>query len=144
MAFMQNAYSALFVSEENPKVNQNCCVARIRIGGPLHVAHAAPRSVVPSVIRARNKAFAHFVGYEQSNATWAAMLQCGLHHGAQILVGGHMADSVVNEDRVKDSGQANRSYVALEVLTFGVEGSTHGQHLGGQIHEGHTEGSSSR
>jgi hypothetical protein len=129
VALVHDPHHALRVAEKDAEVNLNRCVGRIRIGRPLHVPHAAQGGVVPTVIGGRDKAFAHFVGHEQSDAAWAAVLVCGLHQGAEILLGGHVAHGVVNEDRVKSSTQAQSADVALEVFALGIESSTHGEHL---------------
>ena len=136
---MHDAHGALLISEQDAEINLNRCVGRIRIGGPLNVTHTAPCRVVPSVIRGRDKAFAHFVGDEYGYATWTAVLECGLHQGAQILLSCHVAHSVVNKDRVKNSTQAHGAYVAFEVFALGIEGSTHGEHLRRRVHKSHLE-----
>ncbi|OLD33602.1 MAG: hypothetical protein AUI19_04320 [Myxococcales bacterium 13_1_40CM_2_68_15] len=69
LAFVHDTHVSLFVTEQDSEVNQDRCVARVGICGPLDVAQAAVLSVVAAVVCAWNKGFAHLIWYEQSNTS---------------------------------------------------------------------------
>ena len=79
LAFVHDSHFAVTLPEQDPEVNLDRRVARIRIGGPLHVAHAAPFEVAASVVSARLEGLAHLVGHEQGDAAGPAVDEGCLH-----------------------------------------------------------------
>ncbi len=58
LAFVHGPYDPLFVTEQDSEINQDRCVAWVRISGPLHVTQAAVVAVVTAMVRTWNEGFA--------------------------------------------------------------------------------------
>jgi hypothetical protein len=58
---------------------------------------------------------------------------------AEVGVGGHVADSVVDKHAVELAAEAHGLHVAFHVLAFGIERAAGRQHPGGAVHEDHLE-----
>jgi hypothetical protein len=69
------------------------------------------------------------VGDEQRDPAGAAVLERRREHPAEIVLGGHVRDRVVNEHGVERPAEPDRAHVALDVLALGVQPAAHVEHL---------------
>src|SRR5256885_3689223 len=86
-----------------------------------------------------DKGFTQLIWHEQSDASRTTVNKCRLHDRPQIRFGGHMADRIVNKDRIKVPAQPWSSYVSLKVFALGIQRSIDRQHLRRHVHESQRE-----
>ena len=139
LALVHDAHFAVTFPEQDPEVNLDGRVARIGVGGPLHVAHASAFEIAASVVRARLEGLAHLIGHEQGDASGPAVDEGCLHCRPQVHGGSHVTDGVVDEDGIKRPAEPKRPYVAFYVLALGIACTVHSEHLGRNVHERHRE-----
>ncbi len=139
LAFVHDPHRPLFVAEQDSEVNQDRRVCRVGICGPLHETHAAVLCIAAAVLCTWNKGFPHLIWYEQSDAPRSTVNKRCLHGRPQIRFGGHVADRIVNKDRIKGPAQPEGSYVAFKVFALGIHCSIDRQHLRRHVHESHRE-----
>ena len=139
MAIVDQAGLTTWVPNQNREVNEIRGVARIRVSDPLQETHAPLVRVISSMVGVGDKSLAHLIWDDHRHTTRSQVLECGLHHGAQFCLGRHVADGVVNEDSIENPAKPDGAYVPLDVVAFGVERLTDGEHSRGLIHKRHCE-----
>ena len=109
-------------------------VARVVVDRPLEVAQRAPvRAVVAAVRGAGRERLAREVGHEQRHAARARVRESRADAVAEVALGRHVRDRVVDEDGVERPPEAQRAHVAEHVLALGIQLPAQRQHLRGEV-----------
>jgi len=84
---------------------------------------------VPTVAGARCERLSRVVRDEQRDAAGPGVRVGGAEAVAELVLGRHVRNGVVDEDRVERPPQPQRAHVAEDVLAVGVERPAQGEHL---------------
>ena len=91
----------------------------------------------PAVVGRFLETFAHVVGLEDGDATRSQVFERRSHRRTQVRLARHIADRVVDEDRVEGATEPKRPHVADQVLDARVDRLTQLDHVGRQIGQRH-------
>jgi len=92
-------------------------------------------AVVAAVSRQGHEGFANNIGHDQRGATGLAVDECGRDGPAKFVLGGHVHDGVVNENRIEKPPEPQVSHVAGKMLALGIERAAEVEHSFRQIYQ---------
>lgn len=134
---MRHADFAPAAAKHDGEVHHIGVVGRIRVDDPLQEPDAASLGVASALVRALLERLPDEVGHEQCDAAGPAVLVRGPHHGLKVSLRGHVADGVVDVDRIESPPQSYRADVAPDVIAIRVQSSTHPEHPRREVYERH-------
>ena len=140
MAILAHLDRTVVAAEQESVIDLVGRVGRIGIGLPLEVAErTALTSVGPdeavfsAVIRLGLEPLADVIWLEDSCAAWPKVSVGGCQGRPKVGFGRHVADRIVNEDRIERPSEPQGPHVTDEMFSIGVDGAAQLEHLGRQI-----------
>ena len=111
-------------------------VGRVGVDRPLEVPERAPVDAVVAAVRgARRERLTREVGHEDRDAARARVREGRADAVAEVALGRHVRDRVVDEDGVERPAEPERPHVSEHVLALGVELPAQREHLRREVGE---------